>query len=77
MYTYPPSDSPAGLDPLNATNADDKEVLEIAAVILTGYVWFLLEAYNLMPEGSFTFPDGETWTSDELAQFKETYKHGT
>lgn len=54
----------------------DPVILQEVCVILTGYVWFLLEVYHLMPEGSFTFPDGSTWTMEELAQFKEAHKNG-
>lgn len=45
------------------------EVLE-ALNILASRVWHLLEAHRLMPEGSYTFPDGDTWTEEELQQWK-------
>jgi hypothetical protein len=52
--------------------SEQNDLLE-AAKALTGYIWHLLETYNLMPEGHYTFPDGETWTVEELEQWKKRY----
>lgn len=54
----------------------DREDLLAAAQALTGYVWHLLEAGHFMPEGSYTFPDGETWTKAELVQWKRSRANG-
>lgn len=37
---------------------------------LAGCVWYLLETHNLMPEGAYTFPHGDTWSKEDLAQWK-------
>jgi hypothetical protein len=36
---------------------------------LTGRIFWLLDKHNLWPEGTYTFPDGDTWTKEEYQRY--------
>lgn len=61
-----PSGAPVAAEELLVLEEEKREALNH----LAGCVWYLLEKHNLMPEGAYAFPDGDTWSKEDLAQWK-------